>query len=48
MDFAILRKYYIVKILQICSISGIFTHKSGYASFLHGVFGNLSCYFVYD
>jgi len=48
MNFAMLPKYYIGKILPICSISAIFAHKSRYASFLHGVFGNSSCYFVYD
>jgi len=43
-----LPKYYIGKILPIYSISAIFAHKSHYASFLHGVFENPSCYFVYD
>jgi len=28
--------------------SSIFAHKSHCACFLHGVFGNPSCYFVYD
>ena len=48
MNFAMLPMYYIGKILTIYSISAIFTHKNRYASFLHGVFGNPSCYFVYD
>ena len=45
MNFA---KYYIGKILPIHSILAIFTHKSRYASFLHGVFRNPSCYCIYD
>jgi len=47
MNFAMLPKYYIGKILPIYSISAIFAHKSHYASFLHGVFRNPSCYFIY-
>jgi len=35
-------------ILPTYSISATFAHKSCYTSFLHGVFGNLSCYFIYD
>jgi len=46
MNFAMLPKYYICKILPMYSISAIFAHKSYYASFLHGVFRNPSCYFV--
>jgi len=48
MNFAMLPKYYIGKIQPIYNISAIFAHESRYASFLHGVFGNPSCYFVYD
>jgi len=48
MNFAMLPKYYIGKILPMYSISAIFAHKSCCDSFLHGVFGNQSCYFVYD
>jgi len=48
MNFAMLPKYYIDKIRPIYSISAIFPHESRYASFLHGMFGNPSCYFVYD
>jgi len=48
MNFALLPKYYIVKILPIYSISAIFAHKSRYANFLHRVFKNPSCYFIYD
>jgi len=47
-NFVMLPKYYIGKILPIYRISAIFAHKSRYASFLHGVFGNPSYYFVYD
>jgi len=36
-----LPKYYIGKILPIYSISAIFPQKSHYASFPHGVFGEL-------
>jgi len=48
MNVAMLPKYYIGKILPICSILVIFAQKSRYAGFLHGAFGNPSCYFVYD
>jgi len=48
MNFAMLPKYHIGKILPIYSISAIFAHKSRYTSFLHRVFRNLSCYFVSD
>jgi len=49
MNFAMLPKYHhIAKIPLAYSISPIFAHKSRYASFLHGVFGNPSSYFVYD
>ena len=48
MNFAMLPKYYVGKILPIYRISAILAHKSCYASFLHGVFGNPSCYFVSD
>jgi len=48
MNFAMLPKYHIGKILPIYSMSAIFAHKSRYARFLHGVFGNPSCYFVSD
>jgi len=48
MNFAMLPKYYIGKILPIYSILSIFAHESRYASFLHGVFGNPSCYFIYE
>jgi len=48
MNVAMLPKYYIGKIPLIYSISAIFAHKSHYDSFLHGVFGNQSLYFVYD
>jgi len=37
MNFAMLPKYYIVKISPIYSISAIFAHKIRYASFLYGV-----------
>ena len=40
--------YCICKLLPIYSKSPIFAHKSRYASFLHGVFGNPSGYFVCD
>jgi len=45
MNFAMLPKYYIDKIPPILAI---FAHESRYASFLHGVFGNPSCYFIYE
>jgi len=48
MNFAMLPKYYIGKILPISSISAIFAHKSHCASFLHGVFRSTSRYFVSD
>jgi len=48
MNSAMLPKYHIGKIPPICSISAIFVHKSHYAGFLHGVFGNPNCYFVSD
>ena len=48
MNFTMLPKYYISEILPMHSISAVFAHKNPYASFLHGVFGNPSCYFVYD
>jgi len=48
MNFAMLSKYYIGKIPTIHNISPIFAHKSRCPSFLHGVFGNPSCYFVHD
>jgi len=48
MNFAILPKYHIGKIPPIYNTSAICAHKSHYASFLHGVFGNPSCYFVSD
>jgi len=48
MNFAMLPKYHIGKIPPMCSISAIFVHKSHYAGFLHGVFGNPNCYFVSD
>jgi len=47
-NFVMLPKYYISKILPIYRILAIFAHKSRYASFLHGVFGNPSYYFIYD
>ena len=47
-NFAMLPKYYIGKILPKHRISAIFAHKSRYTSFLHGVFGNPSCFFVSD
>jgi len=40
MNFAMLLKYYIGKILPIYSILTILAHKSRYASFLHRVFRN--------
>jgi len=43
-----LTKYHVGKILPIYSILAIFAHKGHYASFLHGVFKNPSCYFVSD
>ena len=48
MNFAMLPKYYIGKIPLIDRILAIFAHKSRYASFLNRVFGNPSCYFVYN
>jgi len=48
MNFAIFPKYDIGKIPPIYNISAIFAHKSRYANYLHGVFGNQSCYFVSD
>jgi len=48
MNFAMLPKYCIGKFGPTYSISAIFAHESHYASFLHGVFGNPTCYFVYD
>ena len=47
MNFAMLPKYYIVKISPIYRISAIFAHKIRYARFLNGVL-NPRCYFVYD
>jgi len=43
-----LPKYYIGKSMPIYSISAIINHKSRYATFLHEVFGNPSCYFISD
>jgi len=43
-----LPNYSIGKIPLIYSISATFAHKSQYASFLHGVFGNPSCNFICD
>jgi len=39
MNFAMLPKHYISKILPIHSISAIFAHKSRFVTFLRGVFG---------
>jgi len=48
MNFAMLPKYYISKSLPIYNITAIFAQKRRYASFLHRVFGNPSCYFICD
>jgi len=45
MNFVVLHKYHTGKILPIYSTSAIFAHKSHFASFLHGLFRNPSCYF---
>jgi len=46
MNFTMVLKYHISKILSIYSILAIFAHKSNYAGFLHGIFRNPSCYLV--